>query len=79
MSSIGQRIRAAREDAGMSISQLAVACGMTERAVRLWEADQRQPMFRNVEAVAKATGKPLKWFAREEDEGDAAADKAVHR
>ena len=79
MSSIGQKIRQARQGKGMTVAKLAEAIGVTDRAVRHWEADLREPMFASVAAVAKATGYPLDHFIDEEDTGEAAADKAVHR
>lgn len=76
--SIGNRIRAARQARGLTVAQLARACEVTENAVRLWERGEREPMFRSVEAVARATGQPLNYFT-EEESGEPAADTAVHR
>jgi transcriptional regulator with XRE-family HTH domain len=80
MSSIGAKIREARETANLSVPELAAECGFTPQAVRLWEKDARDPMFWCVAAIAAATGKDLRFFIdNEEVPGESAADTAVHR
>lgn len=77
--SLGNKIEAARKAAGLTVAQLAVLVGATEKAVRLWERDERHPRFENMVEIARATGESLEHFAGKETQGDAAADTAVHR
>lgn len=43
MQTIGQRIRALREDKGLTIFGLSQEAGIREGTLRTWEADQRAP------------------------------------
>lgn len=77
--SLGQLIHAARSECSFSVAELARKVNVTEKAVWLWEADERHPRFENVVAIAEATGFPLDYFAGKETQGETAADTAVHR
>ena len=74
---LGEKIRKAREEAGLSAYALAPLIEATPAAVRLWEQDLRHPRFDFVVRIAEATGKTLEYFA-EEVQGDADADQIVH-
>ncbi len=60
---LGEKIRLARKKADLKQAQLASQVGVTDRAVRFWEADERDPSFANVVAVARATGFAIDYFA----------------
>lgn len=65
---LGQRIRAARRDAGMSQGQLATALSTTQSAISLYEAGQRSVGIDMLLSVAKILNRPLHYFLG--DEGD---------
>ena len=75
---LGQKIKGARRAAGLTVVSLASRVGVTERAVRLWESDSREPRFEHMLKIARVTGRSLEEFG-EEAPGDSAADQAVHR
>lgn len=60
---LGEKIRQARQGASLKTKQLAAEIGVTDRAVRFWEADKRAPGFELVVAIARATDQPLDYFA----------------
>lgn len=62
----GEKIRSARNQRSLKQSELAAAIGVTERAVRFWEADKRDPRFEHVVAIARVTGQSLDYFIEEE-------------
>lgn len=64
--SLGQRIRAARRDAGMSQGQLAAALSTTQSAISLYEAGQRSVGIDMLLSVAKILNRPLHYFLGEE-------------
>lgn len=59
---LNERIREARNSAGMSQRQLAAAIGASPRSVSLWETTDREPEFKFLERIAGATGKSLDYF-----------------
>lgn len=60
---LSEKIRQARTDAGMSQPALAEAIGVTKRSISYWETTDRQPDFAHLTKIARATGKPLDFFA----------------
>lgn len=56
MSDIGERIRVAREAAGLSQYTLAVACGVQTGQVWRWEKGRAVPSAVTIGAVARALG-----------------------
>ena len=53
MATIGQRIRSAREAAGLTRMGLAVALGLgSESTVRRWERDECYPPVKNLAVLA---------------------------
>jgi len=66
--SLGQRIRAARRDAGMSQGQLAQALSTTQSAISLYEAGQRSVGIDMLLNVARILNRPLHYFLGEEGE-----------
>ena len=63
---LGQRIRAARRDAGMSQGQLAHELSTTQSAISLYEAGQRSVGIDMLLNVAKILNRPLHYFLGED-------------
>ncbi len=61
LQAVGERIRAAREDAGLTESALAERLGLAPVTVYLWESGTLDARSR-LETIAAATGKELAWF-----------------
>ena len=66
--SLGQRIRSARRDAGMSQGQLASSLNTTQSAISLYEAGQRSVGIDMLLNVARILNRPLHYFLG--DDGD---------
>jgi len=64
---LGEKIRKARTDASLKQDELASRIGVTDRAVRFWEADEREPDFKNIAGVARETGVPIEFFVDQEE------------
>lgn len=64
--SLGNRIRTARRDAGMSQGQLATALNTTQSAISLYEAGQRSVGIDMLLNVARILNRPLHYFLGEE-------------
>jgi len=66
LNGIGSRIKAAREDAGLTQLQLALLIGVRERTVVRWERGHNEPRTEMVVwRIAKATRKSLEFFKTE--------------
>src|SRR5438093_238547 len=61
MLAVGGRIRAAREEAGLTDTALAERLGLSATTVYLWESGMLHPSTR-LQDIADATGKELAWF-----------------
>ncbi len=60
---LGERIAAAREMAGLSRPELAKAIGVTRSAVAQWEQDQTKNLkLEHLFAVCRATGADIYWL-----------------
>lgn len=64
--SLGNRIRTARRDAGMSQGQLATALNTTQSAISLYEAGQRSVGIDMLLNVARILNRPLHHFLGED-------------
>ena len=64
--SIGSRIRTAREGAGFTAEQLAPLVGVTMGTLLRWERDENAISMKNVMRIAELTGKLLTYFVSEE-------------
>lgn len=60
------RLRKAREHAGMTQSELAEATGVSLNSLNRYEKGQRSPANDVVSAIAQATNVPLEWFYQDE-------------
>lgn len=65
---LGQRIRQARRDAGMSQGQLAQLLNTTQSAISLYEAGQRSVGIDMLLNVARILNRPLHYFLGEDGE-----------
>ncbi|GAB4323017.1 MAG: hypothetical protein Kow0010_04130 [Dehalococcoidia bacterium] len=65
---LGQRIRKARRDAGMSQGQLAESLNTTQSAISLYEAGQRSVGIDMLLNVARILNRPLHYFLGEDGE-----------
>jgi transcriptional regulator with XRE-family HTH domain len=67
---LGDRIRRAREGAGLSQNELARRCGVSRAAVSQWEtpdiARRRRPTLSNLQTIARETGRTLDWLTQED-------------
>ena len=61
--SLGERIRKAREDAGMSQQQFAEELGVDRKTVGNWEADRNQPRYRDLMLISSVADVSLEWLA----------------
>ncbi|WP_375163544.1 helix-turn-helix domain-containing protein [Microbacterium sp.] len=63
LTTLGQRIKAARQLAGMRQEDLAYAVGASRSAVNEWEHERSEPNATRMFAIAQTTNQPLGWFA----------------
>lgn len=59
------RIRKAREHAGLKQDELAQKLDTTRQTLGRWENGSHTPTEKNLQALAEATGVPLDWFYEE--------------
>ncbi|MFJ3030827.1 helix-turn-helix domain-containing protein [Rothia terrae] len=62
------RIRKAREHAGLKQEELAVQLSVTRHTLGRWEKGDNQPPAKKLEALAEATGVPVEWFYAQDNE-----------
>lgn len=62
MTTLGQRIRAAREEAGLTQEDVARAIGVTAQTPSRWERDTSVPRVRQLRALAGLFEKPADHF-----------------
>lgn len=58
----GDYLRKARVAADMTVKQLSIATGISEKTINNYEADRHEPRRPNMLAWAMATGVPLSWL-----------------
>ncbi|HIE53164.1 MAG TPA: XRE family transcriptional regulator [Armatimonadetes bacterium] len=66
MSEIGRRIKQAREEKGLTQSQLAAVVHCSPQAISNWEIGNRTPSYEDLQRLAEALGRPRSWFLGEE-------------
>ena len=66
---LGERIRAARQAAGLSQEKLAERLGLTRQAVTKWESGQSAPSTENLLHLAEVLGVPVTALLGEEASG----------
>lgn len=65
MFSLGERIRKAREDQGLSQSQFASLLGVDRKTVSNWEGQRNQPRYGDLMLISSVTDVSLEWLAGE--------------
>lgn len=71
---LGKRIRLAREDAGLTQSELAELLGLGHpQSISRYERGETEVPQRRLRRIAEATGKPLGFFLADGDEAEAPA------
>lgn len=63
--SLGERIRKAREDLGLSQLRFATALGIDRKTVGNWEAGRNQPRYGDLMLISSVTDVSLEWLAGE--------------
>ena len=66
---LGDRLAAAREAAGLSQSLLATRLGVRQKTLRAWESDLSEPRANRLQMVAAMLGVSLRWLLTGEGEG----------
>jgi transcriptional regulator with XRE-family HTH domain len=59
---VGARIRAARQDRGMTQNDLAVAVGVSRSAVAQWETERAGQVRGNLTRIASVLGVPVQYL-----------------
>lgn len=59
---LGSRIKQAREDAKLTVAQVARALEVDVRTVTRWQADEAKPSYDRLVAFAQLTDKPPSYF-----------------
>lgn len=59
---LGQRIKMARDRAGLSQEQVAEVFGISRNAVSLWESDSSAPAQKKLAAIAEKLRCPAGWL-----------------
>lgn len=60
---LGERIRSARKDAGFKNAEtFAVRLEVGARTVQRWETNEAEPTLKRLREIAAMTGKPLGFF-----------------
>jgi transcriptional regulator with XRE-family HTH domain len=74
---LGDRITAAREAAGLSPAELARRLGVTARTIAAWEDDQSEPRANRMQMLSGLLGVPLRWLMSGAGPGLAAPDDSA--
>lgn len=64
---LGQRIKQARKEAGLSQKDLANKLQVTDKAVSTYEVGRAQPTFQMIKEISRLTRKPIHYFDDEVD------------
>ena len=76
----GQKLKALRQQAGLSAEQLGAAAGVTGRHIRRMEAGTSEPTFGVAVEIAKAIGVPVLVLAHESEADTASTTRGkTHR
>ncbi|WP_410218570.1 helix-turn-helix domain-containing protein [Paracoccus sp. (in: a-proteobacteria)] len=69
VATLGDRLTAAREGAGLAIADLADTLGLRPETVEGWEVDQAEPTATILGRIAASTGVSLVWLLTGEGSG----------
>lgn len=75
---LGDRLTAARESAGLALDELAAQLGVRVETVEGWEADQAEPRAVILGRLSGMLGVPLAWFLTGEGPGPRQGEGAGH-
>ena len=64
--SFADRLKEAQASARLTNRELALACDVDQRVIARWRKGDVHPNFQNVSKIARATNRPLEFFAEEE-------------
>lgn len=59
------RLRTARARAGMSMREVAEACGCSAQAVHMWEAGKARPRMERLTAICSVLDVTVEWMTRD--------------
>ena len=76
---VGQRIRAIREQRGLSLRALAELCGLSTNAISLIERGENSPTVSSLHLLATALEVPITDFFESEQEQSAVLVRPGHR
>lgn len=62
LTTVAQRIRQAREEAGLTQEEIGTSLGVSPDAIANWEKLRRKAGLDDLVSIATVTGKPLPWF-----------------
>ena len=62
MDQLGERLRTALDNAGMTQRELAAALGVSEQAVGTWVSNRKRPSAANVDAATSLLGVNRVWL-----------------
>ena len=74
---MGDRISAAREGAGMTVEALARKLGVRTTTLHGWEHDEREPRANHLRMLAGMLGVSLIWLLSGQGQGPEAGEKAT--
>jgi len=77
VATFGDRVAAARENAGLSQAELAKRLGIKQSTLRGWEDDLSEPRANRLATLAGVLGVSMMWLINGEGEGLAAPDDAL--
>lgn len=66
---LGDRLAAAREAAGLTQAALAMRLGVRQKTLRDWEEDQSEPRANRMQMLAAMLGVSLRWLLTGEGDG----------
>ena len=69
-SNIGNRIRKARKEIGISQKQLAKILSVSDKAVSSYEVGRTTPSFNTIRKISKVVHKPISYFDKDSDPKD---------
>lgn len=72
---IGEAIKCARKNAGMTQKQLAEKCKMADSAIRKYESGRIVPKIKTIEKIANALGMTTSDFISENDYSESSSDE----
>ncbi|WP_235755221.1 helix-turn-helix domain-containing protein [Paracoccus salsus] len=75
---LGDRLTAARESAGLSVEDLAAGLGVRLETMQGWEADQAEPRAVLLGRLSGMLGVPLVWLLTGQGQGPQAEDGSAH-